>query len=152
MFRKGTSSQFCFMINLTGVESYNEYLRIFTESPYFTSEEKHLFAGGKGKGFVWRDASERVGCSGYWPQLRPASGSLNYVEEELKKLAKEIAKVETSRLIGEIDQETARLMTDSLINAAKTVKAAGEGIVKVRAEQAINAALAVLVKAIKAVA
>ena len=78
--------------------------------------------------------------------------TLNYVEEELKKLAKEIAKVETSRIIGEIDKETARLLTDSLINAAKTVKAAGEGIVKVQAEQAINAALAVLVKAIKAVA
>ena len=78
--------------------------------------------------------------------------TLNYVEEELKKLAKEIAKVETRRLIGEIDKETARILTDSLINAAKTVKAAGEGIVKVRAEQAINAALAVLVKAIKAVA
>lgn len=75
-----------------------------------------------------------------------------YVEEELKKLAKEIAKVETSRIIGEIDQKTARILTDSLINAAKTVKAAGEGIVKVKVEQAINAALAVLVKAIKAVA
>ena len=63
--------------------------------------------------------------------------TLNYVKEELKKLAKEIAKVETSRLIGEIDKKTARLLTNSLINAAKTVKAAGEGVVKVQAEQAI---------------
>ena len=78
--------------------------------------------------------------------------TLEYVEEELKKLAKEIAKVETNRIIGEIDQKTARILTDSLINAAKTVTAAGEGIVKVQAEMAINAALAVLVKAIKAVA
>ncbi|MGE5604921.1 MAG: hypothetical protein ACM3YE_04425 [Bacteroidota bacterium] len=78
--------------------------------------------------------------------------TLKYVEEELKKLANEIAKVETNRMIGEIDKKTAGILTDSLINAAKTVKAAGEGIVKVRAEQAINAALAVLVKAIKAVA
>lgn len=72
-----------------------------------------------------------------------------YVEAELTTLAKELAKVETNRLIGEIDDATARILTDSLINAAKTVKAAGEGILKVEAEKAINAALAVLEKAIK---
>ena len=41
---------------------------------------------------------------------------------------------------------------DSLVNAAKTVKLTGEGIVAVEAEKAINAALAVLKNAIKAVA
>lgn len=81
-----------------------------------------------------------------WPETR------DYVETELKNLAKEIAKIETNRMIGEIDKKTAEILTDSLINAAKTVTAAGEGIVKVKAEMAINTALAVLVKAIKAVA
>lgn len=79
-------------------------------------------------------------------------GTLKYVEKELIQLVREIVKVETSRINGEIDQETARFLMDSLINAAKTIKAAGEGIIKVRAEQAINEALAVLVKAVKAVA
>ncbi len=78
--------------------------------------------------------------------------TFEYVETELKRLAKGIAKVETKRMIGEIDKKTAQLLTDSLINAAKTVRLAGEGIVKVEAEKAINAALAVLVTAIKAVA
>jgi hypothetical protein len=41
------------MINLTGVESYNEYLWIFAESPCFTSEEKHLFYGANGKLFLF---------------------------------------------------------------------------------------------------
>jgi len=77
--------------------------------------------------------------------------TLKYVEEELEKLAKEIAKVEINLIIGEIDKETAKLLTDSLINAAKTVAATGEGIAKVQAEQAINAGLAVLGKAIKTV-
>ena len=59
---KGLSSQFCFMINLTGVESYNEYLWIFAESPCFTSEEKHLFYRANGKLFLFgeKGAVKRV--------------------------------------------------------------------------------------------
>lgn len=75
-----------------------------------------------------------------------------YVEAELKKLAKEIAKVETNRIIGEIDHRIAQILTDSLINAAKTIGLTGKGIISVEAEKAINAALAVLKNAIKAVA
>ncbi|MGE5604629.1 MAG: amidohydrolase family protein, partial [Bacteroidota bacterium] len=52
-----------FMINLTGVESYNEYLRIFAESPYFTSEEKHQFCGVNGERFLFGEngAGEKEG-------------------------------------------------------------------------------------------
>ena len=52
-----------FMINLTGVESYNEYLRIFAESPYFTSAEKHQFCGVNGERFLFGEKAmrERVG-------------------------------------------------------------------------------------------
>lgn len=46
-----------FMINLTGAESYNEYLRIFSESPYFSSEEKHLFCTVNAERFLF---GERV--------------------------------------------------------------------------------------------
>ena len=76
----------------------------------------------------------------------------HYVEDEIKKIAKTIFKVETQLVCGEIDAESARLIIDSLVNAAKTVELAGEGIVVVEAEKAINAALAVLKNAIKAVA
>ena len=75
-----------------------------------------------------------------------------YVEEEIKKLGKEIFKIKTKLLYGDIDSESARLIINSLINAAKTVELTGEGIVKVEAQKAINAALAVLKKVIKAVA
>ncbi len=42
-----------FMINLTGAESYNEYLRIFSESPYLTSEEKHQFCAINAERFLF---------------------------------------------------------------------------------------------------
>lgn len=42
-----------FMINLTGVESYNGYLRIFSESPYFNSEEKHRFCTVNAERFLF---------------------------------------------------------------------------------------------------
>lgn len=42
-----------FMINLTGVESYNEYLRIFAESPYFSDEDKHKFCGVNPERFLF---------------------------------------------------------------------------------------------------
>ncbi len=56
-----------FMINLTGVESYNEYLRIFSESPYFNSEEKHQFCGVNGGRFLF-------GERGRWRRKRWRSG------------------------------------------------------------------------------
>ena len=49
-----------FMINLTGVESYNEYLRIFGESPYFSPEEKHLFCGVNGGRFLFGESVAKV--------------------------------------------------------------------------------------------
>jgi predicted TIM-barrel fold metal-dependent hydrolase len=51
-----------FMINLTGVESYNGYLRIFSESPYFTSEEKHVFCGVNAERFLFGETrvTERI--------------------------------------------------------------------------------------------
>ena len=42
-------------ILFTGVVSYKEYLRIFAESHYFTSEEKHLFCGVNGKLFLFEE-------------------------------------------------------------------------------------------------
>ena len=75
-----------------------------------------------------------------------------YVEDEIKKIARTVYKVETQLVCGEIDAEIARLIIDSLVNAAKTVKLTGEGAVAVEAEKAINAAFAVLKNAIKAVA
>jgi hypothetical protein len=75
-----------------------------------------------------------------------------YVEDEIKKIAKTVYQVETQLVCGKIDAESARLIIDSLVNAAKTVELTGEGIVVVEAEKAINAALAVLKNAIKAVA
>lgn len=76
----------------------------------------------------------------------------HYVENEIKKLAETIFKVEAQLVCSEISAESARLVIDSLVNAAKTVELTGEGIVAVEAEKAINAALAVLKDAIKAVA
>ena len=49
-----------FMINLTGVESYNEYLRIFSESPYFSSEEKYLFCGVNAERFLFGESVAKV--------------------------------------------------------------------------------------------
>ena len=76
----------------------------------------------------------------------------HYIENEIKKLAKTIFKVETQLVCGEINADYARLIIDSLVNAAKTVELTGEGIVAVEAEKAIIAALAVLKDAIKAIA
>ena len=42
-----------FLINLTGVESYNEYLQIFSESAYISSEEKHLFCEVNAERFLF---------------------------------------------------------------------------------------------------
>ena len=42
-----------FMINLTGVESYNKYLQINSESPYFSVEEKDGFCSGNAGRFVF---------------------------------------------------------------------------------------------------
>lgn len=42
-----------FMINLTGAESYNEYLKIFSETPYFTPEEKELFGAVNPERFLF---------------------------------------------------------------------------------------------------
>ena len=52
-----------FMINLIGAESYYEYLRIFAESPYFTSKEKHQFCGVNGERFLFggKGAAEKEG-------------------------------------------------------------------------------------------
>lgn len=75
-----------------------------------------------------------------------------YVETEIKKMAQIIFKVETQLVCGAMSAESARTIIDSLVNAAKTVGLTGAGVVKVEAEKAINAALAVLKNAVKVVA
>ncbi|NLW46144.1 MAG: amidohydrolase family protein [Firmicutes bacterium] len=52
-----------FMINLTGVESYNEYLKIFSESPYFSLEEKQQFCTVNAERFLFgeKGVTERIG-------------------------------------------------------------------------------------------
>lgn len=45
-----------FMINLTGAESYNKYLQIYSESPYFSAEEKNLFSSRNAERFVFGEA------------------------------------------------------------------------------------------------
>ena len=78
--------------------------------------------------------------------------TFDYVEEEIKRLGKDVAKIEGQRLLGEIDEESAKLLIEMQINAAKTVQLTGKGIVKVEVEKALNAAFGVLEKTIKTVA
>ena len=78
--------------------------------------------------------------------------TFDYVEEEIKRLGKDVAKIEGQRLLGEIDEESARILIKMQVNAAKTVQLTGKGIAKVEAENAMNAALGVLEKTIKTVA
>jgi hypothetical protein len=77
--------------------------------------------------------------------------TLSYMEEELKTLLDEVKQVELRKATGEIDADVAAIQLDTLFNAAKTVKKTGEGIVKVEAEKAINAAIKVLTDALAAV-
>ena len=77
--------------------------------------------------------------------------TLSYVEEELKKLLDEVKNVEVKKTLGQIDAETAEILLDSLINAARTVELTGAGIVKVEAEKALNAAIKTLTDALNVV-
>ena len=45
------------MINLTGAESYNRYLEIFAESPFFSSAEKHTFCSVNVEKFLFEGES-----------------------------------------------------------------------------------------------
>jgi hypothetical protein len=77
-----------------------------------------------------------------------ASETLSFVEEELIQLLDEVKKVELRKEMGQIDAEVADIQLDSLINAARTVEITGEGIVKVEAEKALNAAIKALMDAL----
>jgi uncharacterized protein YlxW (UPF0749 family) len=74
--------------------------------------------------------------------------TLSYVEAELKQLLEETKKVEMRKKLGQIDAATAEIQLNSLLNAAGTVAVTGEGIVKVEAEKAINAAIKALTDAL----
>lgn len=74
--------------------------------------------------------------------------TLDYVEKTIKQLGIEMADVEAERVTGQMDDDTVRLIMDTEMNAVRTVEITGECIVKVAAEQAINAALDVVKKEI----
>ncbi len=77
--------------------------------------------------------------------------TMDYVERTIKQLGMEMADVETERALGQMDDQTARLIIDTEINAVRTVEITGEGVAKVETEKAINAALDAVMKAINKV-
>jgi cell division septum initiation protein DivIVA len=74
----------------------------------------------------------------------------SYAQEEAKKLATSAAEIAELRATGEIDDEEARLQFDIQVQASKAVLAGIEGISLIGAEEAINAGLSIIGKAIQA--
>ena len=64
-----------------------------------------------------------------------------YAKEEFEKLAKAFKDIEVQVLAGSMTLEQAKLQRDMVVNASKSVLLAVEGMGKLAAEQAINAAL-----------
>lgn len=70
-----------------------------------------------------------------WPNIQ------NYVETEMKKIGEKILEIEKMKLEGTTTEERAKLLLDIQMNASKTVLLTVQGMTKIMAEQAINAAL-----------
>ena len=73
----------------------------------------------------------------------------SYAESEGRKFAQSAAEIARLRLLGEIDDEEARLHIDIQKNASRAVLMAITGISILAAERAINAALEIVAGAIK---
>jgi hypothetical protein len=73
-----------------------------------------------------------------WPEIRDYAGS------EIKKIAETVAFIERKRADGSMTEEEAKLYLDLQKNSSRAVLAALKGMTLVAAEEAINAALAVL--------
>lgn len=70
-----------------------------------------------------------------WPNIQ------NYAETEMKKIGEKILEIEKMKLEGTATEEKAKLLLDIQMNASKTVLLTVQGMAKIMAEQAINAAL-----------
>ena len=74
----------------------------------------------------------------------------SYAEAEAKKLTTSAAEIAGLRATGQIDDEDARLQLDIQVQASRAVLAGIEGVSLIGAEEAINAGLSVIGKAIQA--
>ena len=70
-----------------------------------------------------------------WPTIQ------TYAEAEMKKVGEKILDIEKMKLEGSTTDEKAKLLFEMQINASKTVLLTVQGMTKIMAEQAINAAL-----------
>lgn len=80
-----------------------------------------------------------------WPEVK------DYAEEEMEKIAKRGELIVKKSIAGDISKEEAKILLQMQTNAAAATLAILEGISRLMAEQAINAALKVLKNAIKKV-
>lgn len=80
--------------------------------------------------------------AGKWPKVKA------YAESEFKKLAETLAMIEKLRLTGQINEEEAALQLQIQKNATRSVLLTLKGLGLLAVEQAINAALSVVKKAV----
>ena len=80
-----------------------------------------------------------------WPGVK------DYAEEEMEKIAKRVELIVKKSIAGDINEEEAKILLQMQTNAAAGTLAILEGISRLMAEQAINAALEGLKNAIKGV-
>jgi hypothetical protein len=70
-----------------------------------------------------------------WPNIQ------NYAEKEMKEIGQKILDIEQMKLQGSTTDDKAKLLLEIQLNASKTVLLTVQGMTKIMAEQAINAAL-----------
>ena len=81
---------------------------------------------------------------------RTGKDLVSYAQAEAKKLATSAAEIATLRVAGQIDDDDAKFQLDIQVQASRAVLAGIEGMSMLGAEEAINAGLSVIGKAIQA--